>query len=64
MVKRRASRSLNAIRALADPVIALLKNLVTQASEEDEEGVVMEGEQAAAFSNVPASTLGRHGAPF
>ena len=35
--KRKASRSFNSVRAIAKPVIALLEDLVAQASEEEEE---------------------------
>ena len=35
--KRKASRSFNSVRAIAKPAIALLEDLVAQASEEEEE---------------------------
>ena len=63
--KRNASRSFNSVRAIAKPVIALLEDLVAQASEEEEEDAESsEGELMGAFANVPASTPGRHGTPF
>ena len=63
--KRKASRLFNSVRAIAKPVIALLEDLVAQASEEEEEDAESsEGELMGAFANVPASTPGRHGTPF
>ena len=62
--KRKASRSFNSVRAIAKPVIALLEDLVAQASEEEEDAESSEGELMGAFANVPASTPGRHGTPF
>ena len=50
--KRTASRSIKSVRAIAKPVIALLENLVTQASEEKEveDAETSKCEEMAAFA--------------